>query len=99
MTFLKGLGQREAYIDAEEEVAFQMDNGLFWDSLASGSQWAIEGMPEKKKSSKFWVTHLLSGKVLLRNWIGMFLAPVDAGIDSPPKHSSSNLSSIPRMIP
>ncbi|KAF7243921.1 Aerolysin-like protein, partial [Varanus komodoensis] len=80
-TFAKGLGQLEAYIDAKEGVAFQMDNSMYWDSLGSGYQWAVEGTPQKRESSKFWVTRLPSGKVMLKNWVGMFLAPVDIGTD------------------
>ncbi|XP_061477675.1 uncharacterized protein LOC133382033 [Rhineura floridana] len=77
----KGLGQLEAYIDAEEGVAFQMDNNLILASLAGQFTWAIQGVVEKMESSKFWVTRLPSGKVMLKNWIGMYLAVMDAGED------------------
>lgn len=73
----KGLGQLEAYIGADEGVAFQMDNKMYWDSLGNGSHWAVEGMPEKRKSSKFWLIPAPSGKVMLKNWLGLFLAAVD----------------------
>ncbi|XP_020653362.1 uncharacterized protein LOC110081185 [Pogona vitticeps] len=77
----KGLGQLEAYIDAEEGVAFQMDNNLFWDSLGRGYGWAIQGLFDKMESAKFWITRLPSGKVMLRDWIGMYLAARDVGTD------------------
>ncbi|KAK9407518.1 hypothetical protein NXF25_006292 [Crotalus adamanteus] len=73
----KGLGQLEAYIGADEGVAFQMDNKMYWDSLGNGSHWAVEGVPEKRKSSKFWLIPATSGKVMLKNWLGLFLAAVD----------------------
>ncbi|XP_053227598.1 uncharacterized protein LOC128405217 [Podarcis raffonei] len=75
----KGLGQLEAYIDAEEGVAFQMDNNLIWDSLDGQYTWAIQGLTEKLASSKFWVTCLPMGKVMLRNWAGKYLAAVAIG--------------------
>ncbi|KAH0628921.1 hypothetical protein JD844_010559 [Phrynosoma platyrhinos] len=77
----KGLGQLEAYINAEEGVAFQMDNNLFWDSLGRGYDWAIQGLFEKMESGKFLITRLSSGKVMLRDWIGMYLAAMDVGTD------------------
>ncbi|ETE60629.1 hypothetical protein L345_13629, partial [Ophiophagus hannah] len=73
----KGLGQLEAYIGADEGVAFQMDNKMYWDSLGNGSHWAVEGVPEKRKSSKFWLIPAPSGRVMLKNWLGLFLAAVD----------------------
>ncbi|XP_053150583.1 uncharacterized protein LOC128344469 isoform X2 [Hemicordylus capensis] len=75
----KGLGQLEAFIDADEGVAFQMDNLLFWDSLGTDYNWAIYGLFEKKQSSKFQVTLLPSGNVLLRDWKDMYLAPRPVG--------------------
>ncbi|XP_061470442.1 uncharacterized protein LOC133379348 [Rhineura floridana] len=77
----KGLGQLEAYVDAEEGVAFQMDNNLVWDSRDGQYTWAIQGLFEKMESGKFWVTHLPSGKVMLRNWAGMYLAARNVGED------------------
>ena len=77
----KGLGDLEAYTDVEEGVALQMDNNLFWDSLGSCLQMAVEGMPEKTFSCKFRVTSLPSGRVMLRDWLGMYLAPVEEGTD------------------
>uniref|UniRef100_A0A6J0U035 Uncharacterized protein n=1 Tax=Pogona vitticeps TaxID=103695 RepID=A0A6J0U035_9SAUR len=77
----KGLGDLEAYTDVEEGVAFQMDNNLFWDSLGSCFQLAIEGMCEKTFSCKFWVISLPSGRVLIKDWLGMYLAPVEEGTD------------------
>ncbi|KAH0628920.1 hypothetical protein JD844_010558 [Phrynosoma platyrhinos] len=55
-----------------------MDNDLFWDSLPEA---AIEGTSEKKKTSKFKVIHVSLGKVILRNWKGVCLAPVEVGTD------------------
>ncbi|XP_053144873.1 uncharacterized protein LOC128342070 [Hemicordylus capensis] len=75
----KGLGQLEAFLHAEEGVAFQMDNLMFWDSLGRGCDWAIQGVSEKTESSKFQITLLPSGKILLRDWVGMYLAPRQSG--------------------
>nr|XP_008101747.1 PREDICTED: uncharacterized protein LOC100551521 [Anolis carolinensis] len=55
-----------------------MDNYLFWDSLPHA---AIEGTSEKKESSKFQVIRASLGKVMLRNWKGICLAPVEVGTD------------------
>ncbi|XP_025028998.1 uncharacterized protein LOC112541894 [Python bivittatus] len=54
-----------------------MDNSMFWDSLSSGLHWTVEGVPEKRRSSKFWLIPAPSGRVMLKNWIGLFLAAVD----------------------
>lgn len=78
---LEGMGQLEAYINAQEGVAFQMDNYLIWDSLGKSNEWAIQGVPEKKKTSKFWITRLHSEKVMMSDWTDMYLAPVPAESD------------------
>lgn len=57
-----------------------MDNSQYWDS-ARGYQWAIRGIYPKRESSKFWVVPLPSRKVMLRNRLGMTLAPVEKGTD------------------
>lgn len=58
-----------------------MDNSLIWDSLGRGYIRAIQGLFVKVESSKFWTILLPSGKVMLRNWIGMYLAPMSVGAD------------------
>ncbi|XP_062827760.1 uncharacterized protein LOC103277699 [Anolis carolinensis] len=70
----KGLGQLEAYIEAEEGVAFQMDNDQFWASVTDQYESFIAGIFPKKMSCKFKIHLLSSGKVMLEDWGGMYLA-------------------------
>ncbi|XP_008101745.1 uncharacterized protein LOC103277698 isoform X2 [Anolis carolinensis] len=70
----KGLGQLEAYLDMEEGVAFQMDNGMYW---GSDEDVCIKGVHEKVALCKFHISRLPSGKVCIRNWKGLCLAPMD----------------------
>ncbi|KAH0628919.1 hypothetical protein JD844_010557 [Phrynosoma platyrhinos] len=79
--FERGLGQLEAYLGVDEGVSFQMDNNLYWDSLSTGSRWAIQGRKDKKLSSIFSVTQLPSGKVMLKDWTDMYLAIVERRTD------------------
>ncbi|XP_053150585.1 uncharacterized protein LOC128344470 [Hemicordylus capensis] len=51
-----------------------MDNLMFWDSLGRDDSRAIQGDVEKKMSSKFRITLLPSEKILLRDWVGGYLA-------------------------
>lgn len=83
---LEGLGQLEAYINAEEGVAFQMDNGLIWNSLGSDDNFPIYGLSAKTEESKFWVTCLPSGEVMLRLRTGAYLA-LRSGIVDPNTYS------------
>ncbi|KAH0628922.1 hypothetical protein JD844_010560 [Phrynosoma platyrhinos] len=73
----KGLGQLEAYLDVEEGVAFQMDNGMYWSCMGYGEELNIKGVSEKVESCKFHISSLPSGQVRLRNWKGLCLAPMD----------------------
>ncbi|KAH0628918.1 hypothetical protein JD844_010556 [Phrynosoma platyrhinos] len=75
----KGLGQLEAYIEAEEGVAFQTDSGQFWASLTNQHERSVVWIYPKKSSCKFTVTYLSSGKVTLKDWRGMYLAVVEDG--------------------
>ncbi|KAH0628917.1 hypothetical protein JD844_010555 [Phrynosoma platyrhinos] len=73
----KGLGQLEAYLDAEEGVAFQMDNGMYWGCVNHNRVSCIEGMTEKIEACKFHIISLPSGKIGMRNWKGLCLAAMD----------------------
>lgn len=55
-----------------------MDNKLIWDSLGRNNDTAIKGVPEKKVTSKFWITLLPCNKVMIRDSKDMYLAPLSA---------------------
>lgn len=56
-----------------------MDTDRIWDSLGEDFQWGIQGLREKTFSSKFMITRLPSGKVLLKDFRGRYLAPKAVG--------------------
>ncbi|XP_029467888.1 uncharacterized protein LOC115096840 [Rhinatrema bivittatum] len=76
MVISKGLGALEMYVGAEEGVAFRTDNDMYWSSCCDAYHFAVLARDHKDHSSKFQLTLLPTGKVLLRDFRDMYLGYV-----------------------
>nr|XP_008101746.1 PREDICTED: uncharacterized protein LOC100568089 [Anolis carolinensis] len=54
-----------------------MDNGMYWGSINEGRVSCIEGVTQKIEACKFHVICLPSGKIMIKNWMGLYLAAMD----------------------
>nr|XP_033780252.1 uncharacterized protein LOC117350227 [Geotrypetes seraphini] len=74
MVISKGLGALEIYLDAEEGVTFKTDNDMYWNSYYEVYRYIIMPLEFKDECSKFLLTRLPSGKILLRDVRDMYLS-------------------------
>ncbi|KAM4665192.1 uncharacterized protein O3C94_013087 [Discoglossus pictus] len=70
----KGLGPLEVHLSTEEGVSFQTDNEMFWCSYCNGTSYRIHAREVKDLSSKFQVSRLESGKILLKDFREMYVS-------------------------
>ncbi|KAM3911211.1 uncharacterized protein RB166_019905 [Leptodactylus fuscus] len=73
----KGLGPLAMYVNAEEGVCFQTDNGLYLCSVCIGMMFRIQPCDVKDTHSKFYVSLLPNGKVLLQDYRNVYLCWTD----------------------
>ncbi|XP_030049738.1 uncharacterized protein LOC115463412 [Microcaecilia unicolor] len=74
MVISKGMGALEIYLDAEEGVAFRTDIDMYWTSWCENYRYVILARDFKDHSSKFKLTRLPSGRILLRDFRDMYLS-------------------------
>ncbi|XP_051780437.1 uncharacterized protein LOC127527023 [Erpetoichthys calabaricus] len=83
MPIINSFGPLEMYIDKEEGVALQADNGKYWSCISydfDGQNMYIEAAKANKDYwCKFLVTKTSDGKVLLKDRRGMYLSRYDEG--------------------
>ncbi|KAM5145692.1 uncharacterized protein ACMZJ9_013066 [Mantella aurantiaca] len=74
MGFSKGLGSLCIYIDAEEGVSFLTDNDMFWCSNCDRVRYKIHAQEMKDLGSKFIITLLKNGKILLKDFREVYVS-------------------------
>ncbi|XP_056395605.1 uncharacterized protein LOC130291159 [Hyla sarda] len=74
MGISKGLGPLNMYLGTEEGVSFQTDNELFLCSNCNGKQYLIYARDMKDLGSKFRISVLPNGKVLLQDFRDMYVS-------------------------
>ncbi|XP_069842972.1 uncharacterized protein [Dendropsophus ebraccatus] len=74
MGISKGLGPLSMYVGAEEGVSFQTDNEMYWCSGCNGKQYLIYAREMKDLGSKFRISVLPNGKVLLQDFRDMYVS-------------------------
>ncbi|KAM9324282.1 uncharacterized protein PAF06_000303 [Gastrophryne carolinensis] len=77
MGILKGLGPLGIFLSTEEGVSFQTDNEMYWCSCCNGKRYRIHAREMKDLSSKFQVSLLQNGKILLKDFRDMYVSWVD----------------------
>ncbi|KAM4697195.1 uncharacterized protein WCC33_015898 [Rhinophrynus dorsalis] len=71
---LKGLGPLGVHLGTEEGVSFQTDNEMFWSSYCNGTRYRLQAKDTKDITSKFHVSLLQSGKILLQDFRDMYVS-------------------------
>ncbi|XP_028654922.1 uncharacterized protein LOC114649619 [Erpetoichthys calabaricus] len=83
MPIIQSFGPLEMYIDKEEGVALQADNGNYWSCISYDSEnknMYIEAAKEHKDSwCKFHVSKTSDEKILMQDKRGMYLSRYDEG--------------------
>ncbi|XP_072286659.1 uncharacterized protein [Pyxicephalus adspersus] len=74
MGISKGLGPLCIYLNTEEGVSFQTDNEMYWCSYCNGNKYRIHAREMKDLSSKFHISLLQNGKLLLKDFRDMYVS-------------------------
>ncbi|XP_077343943.1 uncharacterized protein LOC143988335 [Lithobates pipiens] len=77
MGISKGLGPLCIFLSTEEGVSFQTDNEMFWCSYCNGNKYRIHAREMKDLGSKFHISLLQNGKVLLKDFRDMYVSWVN----------------------
>lgn len=70
----KGLGPLSMYLATEEGVSFQTDNEMFMCSCCNGQRYLILAREMKDLHSKFHISLLPNGKILLQDFRDMYVS-------------------------
>ncbi|XP_063791600.1 uncharacterized protein LOC134947434 [Pseudophryne corroboree] len=77
MGISKGLGPLGIHLLTEEGVSFQTDNEMFWCSCCNGTKYRVHAQDMKDLTSKFQLSLLPNGKVLLQDFRDMYISWID----------------------
>ncbi|XP_002943282.1 uncharacterized protein LOC100488384 [Xenopus tropicalis] len=78
MGISKGLGPLGVHLSTEEGVSFQTDNEMFWSSCSNGTKYRVVARESKDLTSKFHLSLLPNGRVLLRDFRDMYVSCVES---------------------
>ncbi|XP_075042207.1 uncharacterized protein LOC142101724 [Mixophyes fleayi] len=74
MGISKGLGPLSIHLLTEEGVSFQTDNELYWCSHCNGVNYRVHVREMKDLASKFQISLLQNGKILLQDFRDMYVS-------------------------
>ncbi|XP_075690266.1 uncharacterized protein LOC142658577 [Rhinoderma darwinii] len=74
MGISKGLGSLRMYLSTEEGVSFQTDNEMFLCSCCNGEIYHMHAREMKDLTSKFQISLLPNGKILLQDFRDMYVS-------------------------